>query len=123
MGDDLFAKSNGRDIYKDGFILNEIRVSDREIEFANGLILKEGETQGGLTDEVMKFQIERTVQTHFEKVKKLKPQGIKVLSLFFIDRVANYRNYTADGNPEQGKFAIWFEEAFAKQSAKKVIKI
>ena len=67
----------------------------------------------------MKFQIERTVQTHFEKVKKLKPQGIKVLSLFFIDRVANYRNYTADGNPEQGKFAIWFEEAFAKQSAKK----
>lgn len=119
LGDDLFAKSNGRDIYKDGFILNEIRVSDREIEFANGLILKEGETQGGLTDEVMKFQIERTVQTHFEKVKKLKPQGIKVLSLFFIDRVANYRNYTADGNPEQGKFAIWFEEAFAKQSAKK----
>ena len=119
LGDDLFAKSNGRDIYKDGFILNEIRVSDREIEFANGIILKEGETQGGLTDEVMKFQIERTVQTHFEKVKKLKPQGIKVLSLFFIDRVANYRNYTADGNPEQGKFAIWFEEAFAKQSAKK----
>jgi len=119
LGEDLFEKSNRRDIYKDGFILNEIRVSDREIEFANGLIIGEGETQGGLTDEVMKFQIERTVQAHFEKLKKLKPQGIKVLSLFFIDKVANYRSYDLNGNPEKGKFALWFEEAFIKQATKK----
>ncbi|MCY7333769.1 MAG: DEAD/DEAH box helicase family protein [Pseudanabaena sp. CAN_BIN31] len=119
LGEDLFEKSNRRDIYKDGFILNEIRVSDREIEFANGLIIREGETQGGLTDEVMKFQIERTVQAHFEKLKKLKPQGIKVLSLFFIDKVANYRSYDLNGNPEKGKFALWFEEAFIKQATKK----
>jgi len=119
LGEDLFEKSNRRDIYKDGFILNEIRVSDREIEFANGLIIREGETQGGLTDEVMKFQIERTVQAHFEKLKKLKPQGIKVLSLFFIDKVANYRSYDLNGNPEKGKFALWFEEAFSKQATKK----
>ena len=111
LGTDLFELSNGRDIYKDGFILNSIRAADGEIEFSNGLILREGTTQGGLTDEVMKYQIERTVRWHFEKLKKLKPKGIKVLSLFFIDKVANYRNYV-EGEAEKGKFALWFEETF-----------
>lgn len=107
----MYELSNGRDIYKDGFILNSIRAADGEIEFSNGLVLREGTTQGGLTDEVMKYQIERTVKWHFDKVKKLKPKGIKVLSLFFIDKVVNYRNY-ANGEAEKGKFALWFEEAF-----------
>lgn len=114
LGDDLFELSNYRDIYKDGYILNSINAKDGTLEFSNGTILKEGNTQGGLNDEVMKFQIERTVKWHFEKVKKLQGQGIKVLSLFFIDRVANYREYSVDGNFEKGKFAIWFEESYKK---------
>lgn len=116
---DLFELSNRREIYK-GYQLNSINAEESIIEFSNGTVLREGETQGGLTDDVMKYQIERTVRWHFEKVKKYKSKGIKVLSLFFIDRVANYRAYSSEGNPQPGKFAIWFEEAynrFAKQYA------
>lgn len=117
VGDDLFSLSGGRDIYKEGFILNSVRASEGEIEFSNGLIIREGETQGGLTDEVMKFQIERTVAKHFEKLKKRKPLGIKVLSLFFIDKVANYRDYDESGEPRKGKFAAWFEAIFTRYAA------
>ncbi len=111
MGDNLFEKSNNRDVYKDGFIVSEI---DREnITFNNGLCLSVGQKQGGLTDEVMKFQIESTVKNHFEKERLLKDKGIKVLTLFFIDRVANYRDYQS-GNPVKGKLAVWFEEIYEK---------
>ena len=112
LGDDLFELSNGRDVYKTGYILNNINADEGTIQFSAGVVVKEGETQGGLTNEMLKYQIERAVKWHFEKVKKYKPKGIKVLSLFFIDRVANYRGYTADGAPQKGKFALWFEEAF-----------
>jgi len=62
----------------------------------------------------MRFQIERTVANHFARLKKLKPLGIKVLSLFFIDRVANYRTFDEEGNYTHGKFGDWFENAFNK---------
>lgn len=117
-GDDLHAKSQKRDVYATGYILNEIRANSEEIEFSSGLVLRIGQQQGGLTDDVMRFQIERTVANHFAKVKLLAGRGIKVLSLFFIDRVANYRSYDEEGNPVSGKFATWFEEAFRKYSRK-----
>ena len=67
----------------------------------------------------MKFQIERTIQHHFDKELKYiqSPYGyknIKVISLIFIDKVANYRKYE-DGKQFKGKFAIWFEEIFNKK--------
>jgi type III restriction enzyme len=115
-GDDLFAKSKQREAYQDGYILNEIRADAGEIEFSGGRVLQLNEKQGGLTEDVMRFQIERTVAAHFAKFKNLQPMGIKVLSLFFIDKVANYRAFDADGNPTTGKFGLWFEEAFNKYS-------
>jgi type III restriction enzyme len=118
LGDDLFDKSNGRDVYADGYILNEIRAEDEEIEFSGGRVLSLHAQQGGLEDDVMRFQIERTVAAHFAKLKNLKDIGVKVLSLFFIDRVANYRTFDADGNSVPGKFAEWFEEAFNKFASK-----
>lgn len=114
LGDELFEKSNGRDVYRNGFFLNNINAEYGVIEFSGGTILKEGEARGGLTDDVLKYQIERTVKWHFEKVKQLQPKGIKVLSLFFIDRVAHYREYAADGTSLNGKFALWFEESFTR---------
>lgn len=114
LGDDLYYKSNRRDVYKDGYFLNEIDAENGRIYFSGGLIVYEGQSHGGLTDAVLKYQIERTVKWHFEKVKRLHPQGIKVLSLFFIDRVANYREYLADGAAKKGKLALWFEEAFIR---------
>jgi len=122
IGDDLFKKSKGRETYKEGYILNSINAEQGTLEFSGGLVLEEGASQGGLNDEVLKFQIERTVMNHFEKIAKLKPQGIKVLSLFFIDRVANYRDYTAEGDPQPGKFAQWFEQAFISISQKEAYK-
>ncbi|TKJ10692.1 DEAD/DEAH box helicase [Halomonas sp. 15WGF] len=118
LGEDLYAKSKQREIYADGFILNEIRADEGEIEFSGGRVLKLNEQQGGLSDDVMRFQIERTVAAHFAKLKKVKESGIKVLSLFFIDKVANYRAYDDEGNAVPGKFAQWFEEAFEKYAAK-----
>lgn len=113
-GDDLYEKSKQREVYADGFVVNEIRALDGEIEFSSGQILRIGEEQGGLLEDVMRFQIERTVANHFAKLKKLKPLGIKVLSLFFIDRVVNYRAYDEEGNPTLGKFGQWFEAAFVR---------
>jgi type III restriction enzyme len=114
LGDDLYAKSSMRDVYQDGYILNEIRAEDDEIEFSGGRVLRVNEAQGGLTDDVMRFQIERTVAAHFAKLKNVQPIGVKVLSLFFIDKVANYRAYDEEGSPTLGKFGVWFEAAFNK---------
>lgn len=115
-GDDLHELSNGREVYK-GYIVTGISRSGGYIEFNNDKTVREGETQGGLTDDVMKYQVERAVKWHFEKVRKYQPLGIKVLSLFFIDRVANYREYGDDGTTQKGKFALWFEEAYARLSS------
>jgi len=111
IGDNLFEKSNKRDLYKEGFIVSEI---DREsVTFNNGLNLVAGSKQGGLTDEIMKYEIESTIKNHFEKEKRFKAKGIKVLSLFFIDRVANYRSYENE-KIGKGKIAVWFEEIYER---------
>ena len=120
-GADLFELSSGRDIYKDGFIVDGIDNSEQSITFANGTMLYVGQTQGGLTDDVMKFQIESTIRNHLDKEKKLHGRGIKVLSLFFIDRVANYRDYS-DGQPKKGKIAQWFEEYYNRLTQKPIYK-
>ena len=122
VGDDLYDLSNKRELYKNGYIINGIDVSENMIELSNGSIVFVGDTLGGLTDEVMKVQIRKTIEEHFFKEKKLKARGIKVLSLFFIDRVANYRGYDASGNPIKGKFALWFEEMYKEISSKSEFK-
>jgi len=111
-GDDLYKLSNEREMYAAGFILEEIDADNEYIVFSNGIKLYKGEAQGTLSDEIMKMQMRNTIKEHLEKERRLLPKGIKVLSLFFIDRVANYRQYDADGNPKPGKFAIWFEEIY-----------
>lgn len=116
LGDDLYEKSKQREQYQSGYVLNEF-LSDSEIEFSGGRVLRLNEQHGGLVDDTMRYQIERTVAAHFAKLAKLKPLGIKVLSLFFIDKVANYRSFDSEGNAEPGKFALWFEAAFKKYAA------
>ncbi len=107
---DLFELSNGREMYR-GFLVNEINDSDGWVEFANGVCVRQGQPNGALTDAVLRLQIEATVRRHFEKALRLHPMGIKVLSVFFIDRVASYRGY-AGGAVQKGKFAQWFEEIY-----------
>jgi len=121
-GDDLYILSNNREIYKDGFIINNIDASSGTVEFSNGVILGEGQSQGGFTDEIMKYQIKKTIEEHLKKERNYKIHGIKVLSLFFIDRVANYRSYDDKGNIIPGKFAKWFEEIYNEEISKPAYK-
>ena len=113
-GDDLYALSNQREIYRDGFIVNEIDAGEGFITFANDVRVRQGQPHGALTDAILRLQIEATVRRHFEKALRLHPMGIKVLSVFFIDRVANYRAFAEDGTTLHGKFAEWFEEIYAQ---------
>jgi len=117
---DLFSLSNGNPLYTDLHVNNWSWLDDdntSQIQLSNGWVLREKSELGGQKEDMLKYQIELTTKEHFQKVRELSPKGIKVLSLFFIDRVANYREYTADGNPQKGKFARWFEEAFTRQAA------
>jgi type III restriction enzyme len=110
---DLF-EITGRDIYN-GYLVREIYADKgREyIEFANGKIVRLGESIGEVDPEQRQYlQIKKTIEEHLEKEKLLLKRGIKVLSLFFIDRVANYRSYDSEGNPQKGKFVEFFEKAF-----------
>lgn len=119
IGMDLFLLSGGRDVYQDGYILNAIRADKGEVEFSNGQVLALNESQGGLSEDVIRYMMERTIYWHFEKEVRYWKSGlqydkIKVLTLFFIDKVSNYREYDPEGKPVKGKYAIWFEEIFDK---------
>lgn len=114
VGDDLYKLSKSWDIYKDGFVINELDADNGYVEFSSGKIVYKGQAVGGLTDQILKEMVDATVENHFRKEKELISKGIKVLSIFFIDRVANYRTYDEQGNPGKGKFALWFEESFIK---------
>jgi type III restriction enzyme len=111
-GDDLYKLSNEREIYANGYIVEEIDASNNCISLSNGNVLYKGDTQGGLNDEIMKFQMRKTIEEHLKKELRLHQKGVKVLSLFFIDKVSNYRSYDEAGNAIPGKFAQWFEEIY-----------
>ncbi|MBX2966824.1 MAG: DEAD/DEAH box helicase family protein [Cyclobacteriaceae bacterium] len=114
IGDDLYKLSKHWDIYKDGYVINEIDADNQFIKFSSGQVVCYGEAVGGLTNQILKEMIGATVENHFRKEKELQGKGIKVLSIFFIDRVANYRGYDDAGNTIRGKFAEWFEESYTK---------
>jgi len=115
---DLFLLSNKNGKY-DGLKIEKIDFGEKQITLNNGVVLGVGESQGGMNDEVMRYMIEKTVQEHLAKEKKYKPLSIKVLSLFFIDKVKNYKDYDEAGNSSKGKFALWFEEIFNAEIQRK----
>ncbi len=110
-GDDL-ADVTKRAVYE-GYVVESIDFGEQAVEFANGTVLYVGQHDESLHEDIMKRQIELTIEDHFEKQRKL-GNDIKVLSLFFIDKVANYVEVGA----VKGKFAEWFEEAYTKVAAK-----
>jgi len=119
-GQDLFEISGCREQYS-GYIVSEIYTGkDSEyVDFSSKDFIKLGEVRGDLSDDIIKrAQIEKTIEEHLEKEMKLKQKGIKVLSLFFIDRVSNYRYYDEKGYPQKGKYALWFEEAYKRSIQK-----
>lgn len=114
-GDDLLSLSGGRDVY-DGYVVNDIycEPGNEYLDFTSKPdILRLGEVVGDVDpDEYKRLQIRKTIEEHLDKELKLTPKGIKVLSLFFIDKVANYRFYDEDGSQQKGKYALMFEEEY-----------
>lgn len=115
-GTNLFMSSNERAAYKDGFEITEINAEpgNEFIRFSNGRQLRLGEEIGSMKEDIWKAQIKHTVKRHLEKELQVQGRGLKVLSLFFIDRVAHYRDYDDAGKPVHGKFAKAFEETFTE---------
>lgn len=114
-GDDLYDISGGRDIYRN-YMIEQIdwEEGNESIE-VNGHYLRIGDAIGDIDEDTIKrVQIRQTIEEHLNKELRLNPRGIKVLSLFFIDKVVNYRDYDANGRPIKGKYAIMFEEEFKK---------
>ena len=117
-GDDL-EQTTGRAVYRDCRI-GEIRV-ERGNEFVELRVpggeeyLRRGESWGDVDGSaVAREMIRRTIREHLDKEKRLRPQGIKVLSLFFIDRVERYRRYEDDGSAVKGDYAVIFEEEYRR---------
>ena len=113
QGTDLFLLSNERAAYKSGFEVLDISAEpgNEFIDFNTGRLYV-GLERGGIREDLAKVQIRNTIKKHLDKELQLKGGGIKVLSLFFIDRVANYRTYDAEGKPEEGTFARLFEQYY-----------
>lgn len=149
VGDNLFDLSKEFTAYKEGYVIKEIswagsEVADSDVDgegdnasvrrprgesyisFTNGITLQVGEACGNQDIEMLmrRLQIRETIATHFEREKQLFARGIKVLTLFFIDKVSNYREYEDDGKSGSkagagagtswhlGRFAKIFEEEY-----------
>ena len=113
VGYDLYERSGGLEEYRDGFVVKSVDGRDNSVEFLNGVRLCAGEAVGRLNeDRLRRIQIRETILSHIERERRLFRRGIKVLSLFFIDEVAHYREYDADGRPQNGLFARMFEEEY-----------
>lgn len=112
--DDLFTLSDGLEQYR-GFIVSDIHAVENTISFTNGVVLGAGEATGDVNEaSLRRIQIREAIKAHFEKEKILFGQGIKVLSLFFIDEVAKYRSYDESGE-WAGEYAQMFEEEYDAQ--------
>ena len=99
--------------YKNGFVVKAIDGRDDSLEFLNGVKLYAGDVVGKVTEEQLRrIQIRETILSHIERERQLFYKGIKVLSLFFIDEVAHYKQYDAAGQPHNGIFADMFEEEY-----------
>lgn len=113
IGDNLYDYSGGLEEYRDGFVVKSIDGRDNSVEFLNGIKIYAGDVIGNVDDEQLRrIQIRETILSHIERERQLFYKGIKVLSLFFIDEVKNYREYDAAGQPQNGKYAKWFEEEY-----------
>jgi type III restriction enzyme len=114
------ALQTGRSVY-DGMTLQSIH-AEAGYESVDIYPMEQsllvGESTGGVDeDQVERKMIRRTITEHLEKEMRLKKDGIKVLSLFFLAKVEHYRQYAADGTPQKGKYALMFEEEYRAVAA------
>lgn len=111
-GDNLFDLSNELEQYRDGFVVADINANNDTLSFTHGVELLVGDAMGDVDEAALRrIQIREAIKAHFDKEMVLFSQGVKVLTLFFIDEVAKYRDYSA--SDEKGEYARIFEEEYA----------
>lgn len=114
IGFNLYDNSSYLDEYRNGFVVKFIDGRDNSVEFLNGIKIYAGDVIGKVSEEQLRrIQIRETILSHIERERQLFHKGIKVLSLFFIDEVAKYKQYDEAGNPYNGIYADMFEEEYA----------
>lgn len=112
-GFNLFDQSGGLEEYREGHIVSRIDGRDNSVSFVNGKKIFAGDAVGEVSEEQLRrIQIRETIQSHIERERRLFFKGIKVLSLFFIDEVAKYKQYDAAGQAVNGPYADIFEEEY-----------
>ena len=110
-GANLFDESNGLKTYADRYVITDIDVAQDRVVFENGITMSIGSVRGDLTEKTLRrLQIREAIKAHFNKEKEVFAQGIKCLTLFFIDEVAKYRTY--DNGTQNGEYAKIFEEEY-----------
>lgn len=113
IGYNLYDNSGNLDEYKVGFVVKSIDGRDNSVEFLNGIKIFAGDVIGKVSeDQLRRIQIRETILSHLERERQLFHKGIKVLSLFFIDRVEKYKQYDEAGHPFNGIYADMFEEEY-----------
>ena len=118
QGADLERLSGGNPAYEGNWRINEISVMPEQIELTNYGYLRVGEEIGGNQAAVFQAMIRETVREHIRKEEQVHPQGIKVLSLFFIDKVASYLGEGINNLDANGDFATWFDAIYQEERAK-----
>lgn len=112
-GFNLYDQSGGLEEYKTGYIVSRIDGRDNSVAFVNGKKIFAGDAVGEVSEEQLRrIQIRETIQSHIERERRLFYKGIKVLSLFFIDEVAKYKQYDEAGKAVNGQYAEIFEEEY-----------
>lgn len=112
-GYNLYDHSGQMEEYKQGFVVSRIDGREDSVEFINGIKLYAGDVIGRVSeDQLRRIQIRETILSHIQRERELFDKGIKVLSLFFIDEVAKYKQYDAEGQPVNGIYAEMFEEEY-----------
>lgn len=102
----------------EGWLVNELSIEPESVElFPHGL-LQAGETIGGSSDSIYREMIRETIREHLRKATMLRAHGIKVLSLFFVDKVASFLGAGFDNDSADGQFVTWFDELFVEERAR-----
>lgn len=113
---DLYAESGNLEAYRDGWTLSHFDAQTDRLQIGANRFLAVGEVIGDVSeDDLRRIQIRETIKSHLQKEERLYDKGIKVLSLFFIDEVAKYKTYDADNQAQNGQYATFFEEEYARQ--------
>lgn len=118
QGNDLEQLSGGNPAYAGNWRVSEISVEPAQIELSNYGYLAVGEAIGSNHDAIFREMIRETIREHIRKELQVQSKGIKVLSLFFIDKVASYLGDGINNSDANGKFATWFDELYAEEIGK-----